>query len=138
MEILVDSNRKTFWFYTKLSLFEIIITNEDVMMWQIYLEKRNYTLASFYSKTDVQRSIVFAEEAKNLFVAKKYDAAAAVFAKSDTIAIEEVALMFAKLNEWDALSIYLIKRLYSLSEVFYLFDPVYRIGQISSLLHAGL
>jgi len=46
----VDTTKNTFWIYTQLSLFELVVTKEDRDVWTLYLEKKQYDMALQYAK----------------------------------------------------------------------------------------
>lgn len=59
MGMSVDATKNTFWIYTQLSLFELVVTKEDRDVWTLYLEKKQYDMALQYAKVTSQRRIVF-------------------------------------------------------------------------------
>jgi hypothetical protein len=50
MGMTVDTTKNTFWVYTQLSLFELVVTKEDRDVWTLYLEKKQYDMALQYAK----------------------------------------------------------------------------------------
>ncbi|KAL2911816.1 tethering complex subunit, partial [Polyrhizophydium stewartii] len=105
-----DESRRTYWVHTNLSLYELIVTDEDRDLWKIYLDKKNYELASEYAKTPEQRGIVKEKQADHLFAQKQYAAAAGLYAETD-LSFEDVCLRFVSLKEDAALAVYLRKKL---------------------------
>jgi len=46
----VDTVKNTFWIYTDLSIFELIITREDRDVWRLYLDRQAFDTALQYCK----------------------------------------------------------------------------------------
>ncbi|KAI7899794.1 Pep3/Vps18/deep orange family-domain-containing protein [Cokeromyces recurvatus] len=106
----VDDIKKTFWIYTTLSIYELIISNEERDVWKLYLEKKRYNSALHYCKDPAQRDKVFTAQAKDYFSQRRYKMSAEIFADS-TVPFEEVTLMFVEKEEVDALRVYLSNKL---------------------------
>ncbi|KAG0369768.1 Pep3/Vps18/deep orange family-domain-containing protein [Gamsiella multidivaricata] len=106
----VDTSKNTFWIYTGLSLFELLITKEDRDVWTLYLEKKQYDLALQYTKNPIQRDRVFTLQADNYFSGSRYMLSAKYYAQS-TVPFEEVALKFVERDERDALRSYLLAKI---------------------------
>lgn len=51
VEIVVDSVKDTMWIYTGTTLHELVVTDEDRGVSEIYLRKRQFPLALKYAKS---------------------------------------------------------------------------------------
>jgi hypothetical protein len=52
MGIAADHSAGTYWIYSDTSVSEIVVTDEDRDLWEIYLEKHAFTLALSFAKVD--------------------------------------------------------------------------------------
>ncbi|KAI8926418.1 Pep3/Vps18/deep orange family-domain-containing protein [Entophlyctis helioformis] len=107
-----DPIRKTYWAYTNMNLYEVIITDEDRDIWKVYLDKRQFDQATAYAKTDVQRKLIFEKQADACFAQKQFARAAELYALTD-VSFEEICLRFIGLSDEAALTVYLRKKLSS-------------------------
>nr|KAJ3421287.1 hypothetical protein HK105_004008 [Polyrhizophydium stewartii] len=103
-----DESRRTYWVHTNLSLYELIVTDEDRDLWKIYLDKKNYELASEYAKTPEQRGIVKEKQADHLFAQKQYAAAAGLYAETD-LSFEDLIYFAELISDWDRLVTFFIE-----------------------------
>ncbi|KAI8078651.1 Pep3/Vps18/deep orange family-domain-containing protein [Halteromyces radiatus] len=106
----VDDTKKTFWVYTSLSMYELVIKNEERDVWKLYLEKKQYNMALQYCKDPAQKDKVYTAQAKDYFGQRRFQMSAKFFAES-TVPFEEVSLKFIEQDEMDALRIYLGSKL---------------------------
>ncbi|CAO3653446.1 unnamed protein product [Cunninghamella echinulata] len=106
----VDDIKKTFWVYTSLHMYELVIKNEERDVWKLYLDKQQYNMSLQYCKDAAQKDKVFTAQAKDYFSQRRYQMSAKFFAES-TVPFEEVALQFIEQNEMDALRVYLGNKL---------------------------
>ncbi|KAH6568440.1 hypothetical protein BASA60_008625 [Batrachochytrium salamandrivorans] len=67
-----DLNRKTHWLHTNLSLYEIIVVDEDRDVWKIFLEKKQFQQASIFATTPEQRNIIKESQADSCFSQEQY------------------------------------------------------------------
>ncbi|KAK4050478.1 tethering complex subunit [Microbotryomycetes sp. JL221] len=93
-----------------LSIFELVIKDEDRHVWKIHLSRSNWDLARRYAKTPRQRDTVLAAEADAYFESGRYIQSAQSYAQSSRT-FEDVVLRFVDKNERDALRYYLVARL---------------------------
>ncbi|KAG6851223.1 hypothetical protein H0H93_015233 [Arthromyces matolae] len=112
-----DPIRNTYWIYTRESLFELVVGNEDRDVWKIYLEKQQFETALKFTKasrhttfTAAQRDDILRAQADAFFVDSRFFQAAQCYAQCSS-SFEEVALKFLDAGERDALRSYLISRL---------------------------
>ncbi|KAF9902355.1 hypothetical protein BX616_001970, partial [Lobosporangium transversale] len=105
----VDTTKNTFWIYTGISLFELVVTKEDRDVWTLYLEKKQYDMALQYAKNPAQRDRVLTLQANYNFSQGRYMLSAKYYAQS-TVPFEEVALKFVERDERDALRSYLLAK----------------------------
>ncbi|CAG8483434.1 620_t:CDS:10 [Paraglomus occultum] len=106
----VDTVKNTFWIYTDLSIFELIITREDRDVWRLYLDRQAFDTALQYCKNPAQRDKVLITRADYYFSQGRYILSAQSYAQS-TVAFEEVTLKFVERDERDALREYLLSKL---------------------------
>jgi vacuolar protein sorting-associated protein 18 len=50
MGIAADYAAKTYWIYSDTSVSEIVVTDEDRDLWEIYLNKKSFTAALAFAK----------------------------------------------------------------------------------------
>lgn len=108
--LVSDMEKKTFWFYTNLALYEIVLKDEDRDVWKAKLDGNHFEEALFFAKTAKQKDLVKSRQADNLFDQKRYLQAAQHYAECSR-SFEFVALRFIEVDEKDALRIYLSERL---------------------------
>ncbi|KAI8344695.1 Pep3/Vps18/deep orange family-domain-containing protein [Chlamydoabsidia padenii] len=108
--LTVDDTKKTFWVYTSLSMYELVIKNEERDVWKLYLDKKQYNTALQYCKDPAQKDRVYTAQAKDYFGQGRYQMSAKFFAES-TVPFEEVSLKFIEHDEMDALRVYLGNKL---------------------------
>ncbi|CAO3649927.1 unnamed protein product [Cunninghamella blakesleeana] len=106
----VDDIKKTFWVYTSLHMYELVIKNEERDVWKLYLDKKQYNMSLQYCKDAAQKDKVYTAQAKDYFSQRRYQMSAKFFAES-TVPFEEVALQFIEQHEMDALRVYLGNKL---------------------------
>ncbi|KAJ3340970.1 hypothetical protein HDU91_000778, partial [Kappamyces sp. JEL0680] len=110
--LAIDSTKKTFWVYTSQSLFEVIVSEEDRDIWQIYFARSQFKEAYELCKVPQTREYVAEKYAQSLLAARDYLLAAELFAKS-SLPLEEVCLKFLSLKQDTnrPLETYLLKKL---------------------------
>ncbi|KAG0167963.1 hypothetical protein DFQ28_011230 [Apophysomyces sp. BC1034] len=108
--LTVDDIKKTFWIYTSVNIYELLVKSEDRDVWTLYLEKKQYDTALRYCRDPAQKDKVFTAQARDYFAQRRYQMSAKYFAES-TVSFEEVALKFMQNKERDALRIYLTCKL---------------------------
>lgn len=45
-----DARSGTYWLYTNVALFELVVKDEDRDVWSVYLKQNDYDLALKYAK----------------------------------------------------------------------------------------
>ncbi|KAI3650362.1 hypothetical protein MP228_003843 [Amoeboaphelidium protococcarum] len=96
--ICVDLVKNTFWISDAGALYELVITDEDRDVWQLYLKRNQFSAALEHAKTTVQTDKVRRSQAQYYYQQKRFVLAAKTFAQT-SIPIEEVALMFMEHHE---------------------------------------
>ncbi|KAJ3227511.1 Vacuolar protein sorting-associated protein 18 like protein [Clydaea vesicula] len=110
----VDYFKSTFWVFTNLTLYELIVSDEDRDVWNLYLKKNNFEDALKYAKNEYQRDLIYTSQAEFLFSKKLYKESAVLFAKSYSISFEEICLKFIK--DYECLKLFLLKKLEGLKK----------------------
>ncbi|KAJ1956238.1 tethering complex subunit [Linderina pennispora] len=108
--IVVDSANKTYWLFSPSDIYEIVITDEDRDVWEIFLARRQFDSALKRCHNDAQRDQVWRAQADHLFKKDEYVAAAECYAKS-SIGFEEAVLKFIDKKQNVALKSYLLSKL---------------------------
>lgn len=99
------------WAITENSLFRFKVTKEERNVWQIYCENLQFDLAKKYSRgNELFYNQVLIKEADMLFSEGKYVESAERYAETQS-SFEEVCLKFIKVNEEQALNVFLKKKL---------------------------
>jgi vacuolar protein sorting-associated protein 18 len=55
VDIVADYAANTYWIYSDTSVSEIVVTDEDRDLWEIYLEKKSFTSALAFTKVCITR-----------------------------------------------------------------------------------
>ncbi|KAK9761063.1 tethering complex subunit [Basidiobolus ranarum] len=108
--MVVDSTKNTYWVFTNISIYELIVANEDKNMWNLYLEKMMFDAALQYAKNPIQKDKILTAQAEYYFSQGRYLLSANYFAQS-TVSFEEVVLKFVERDERDALRRYLLQKI---------------------------
>ncbi len=83
----------------------------------LYLKKKNFTEALNYAKTDNQKDTVVTAQADYYFSQNRFILSATHYAQSKSLSFEEIVLKFVAKNEWDAIKVYLAKKLETIKSV---------------------
>lgn len=95
-------------------MFRYKIIKEERNVWQIYCDKQKFDLAKKYSQDNpAHYDQVLVKEANMLFETKQYDLSAERYAKTQS-SFEEICLKYLNIEKYDALKIFLTKKLQSL------------------------
>ncbi|OLY84365.1 Vacuolar protein sorting-associated protein 18-like protein [Smittium mucronatum] len=113
-QILVDSTKKTFWIASPSSIIEILISDETINVWKIYLEKMKFESALKYCQTEFQKTIVYRAQADFYFETNRYLLSASCYAKSKA-PVEEIALKFINKNDINSLKTFITTKLLPLT-----------------------
>ena len=105
-----DPIEKSCWLYGNLNVFELIISNEDRNVWDLYLQKNLYESALQYCKNNYQKDKVWSAQADYYYSTNNFRLAATYYAKTNK-SFEEVTLKFISNNDQSALKVYLLNKL---------------------------
>jgi len=116
----MDFVKDSYWVFTTQSLYEILITDEDRNVWNLYLNQKMFDTALSFTKNESQKDKVLTSQADYYYSQQRYNLSAEYFAQIHSISFEEIVLRFINKNENDALRIYLLKKLEKLkNKIFY-------------------
>ncbi|ORX60830.1 hypothetical protein BCR36DRAFT_314682 [Piromyces finnis] len=107
----MDFIKDSYWLFTTHSLYEILITDEDRNVWQIYLKQKMFDAALSFTKNESQKDKVLTSQADYYYSQQRYNLSAEYYAQIHSISFEEIVLRFINKNENDALRIFLIRKL---------------------------
>jgi hypothetical protein len=110
--LIKDPVEHSYWIYCKDRLFEILVSDEDRLIWKIFLGKQQFDTAISYCKTWEQKDEVLLTQAKHYFDTKKYLLSATYYAQTSA-SVEKVCLQFYDLKEYEALKIFLSNKILS-------------------------
>lgn len=111
--ICIDAKTGRAYMCGRRAIFRFRINGEARNVWRIYLERNQFELAAQYCQDLGQRATVLVKQADQLFAAGDYLGAAAVYAQTRS-SFEAVCLRFLRINEKEALMVFLRSRLESL------------------------
>ncbi|TPX64225.1 hypothetical protein SpCBS45565_g06048 [Spizellomyces sp. 'palustris'] len=109
--ISVDPVKSTYWIFTNLALYELIITEEDRYIWRIYLNKKSFDAALSYAKNPAQKDQIITAQAEYYYSQQRYILSATYYAQSASLSFEEIVLKFIAKDEREALKHYLFQKL---------------------------
>lgn len=120
--VAIDDTFNNVWVYSSRRILEIVVADEDRNVWKLLLQKavagagdeRDFDQALAVCRTARERQQVFTAQADKLFERGEYDRAAVIYAKTSR-SFEEVALQFLEISNRDALLLFLMQKLKSLS-----------------------
>ncbi|KAL6612789.1 Pep3/Vps18/deep orange family-domain-containing protein [Neocallimastix sp. 'constans'] len=112
----MDFVKDSYWVFTTQSLYEILITDEDRNVWNLYLNQKMFDTALSFTKNESQKDKVLTSQADYYYSQQRYNLSAEYFAQIHSISFEEIVLRFINKNENDALRIYLLKKLEKLKK----------------------
>lgn len=116
INVIKDRISGDIWAITENSLFRFKVTKEERNVWQIYCENQQFDLAKKYSRgNELFYNQVLIKEADMLFNQGKYIQSAERYAETQS-SFEEVCLKFIKVNEEQALNVFLKKKLDNLEQ----------------------
>jgi len=105
-----DLLKGTTWVFSEGSVYEVIVTNEDRHVWELFLEKGMFEQAEKFAKNPIQRDKVNSSRGDYYFGRKQYSLAAKFYGKTHR-SFEEVTLKFIRESQQEALKTYLLTRL---------------------------
>ncbi|KAJ1845354.1 tethering complex subunit, partial [Coemansia sp. RSA 486] len=111
--LTVDETKRTCWLFSPLNIYELVVTDEDRDVWDIYLSRRQFDSALKHCYNDSQRDIVLRAQAEHLFADGQFEKSAECFART-SISFEEAALRFVDMKNNRVLKSYLQTKLTTL------------------------
>ncbi|EMR11119.1 hypothetical protein PNEG_00716 [Pneumocystis murina B123] len=108
--LVTDTYKSSYWVYSKDSVYEIVVSNEDCNIWNLFLKNNDYIKALKFAKKNSHYDIIYRKYGMDLIKQNKVHDAAKILAKT-TFPIEEIALKFISMKDYDALRIYLLEKL---------------------------
>ncbi|KAI9147067.1 Vacuolar protein sorting-associated protein-like protein [Paramyrothecium foliicola] len=108
--LAVDHMHNTFWVYTSKEIFEIVIQDEERVIWRIMMGLQRFEPALQLARTRTQRETVAAAYGDHLFGQGRWNEAAVLYGRSNK-AFESLALEMIDKNQTDALRLFLMSRL---------------------------
>ncbi|KAJ1857436.1 tethering complex subunit, partial [Coemansia sp. RSA 2703] len=113
--LTVDDMKRTCWLFSPLNIYELVVTDEDRDIWDIYLLRRLYDQALSHCHNDLQRDKVRRAQAEHLFASGQYEKSAACYALT-TVVFEEAVLKFVDMPDKGVLRSYLVTKLGTFSK----------------------
>ncbi|PIA13753.1 hypothetical protein COEREDRAFT_11032 [Coemansia reversa NRRL 1564] len=113
--LTVDETKRTFWLHSPANIFELVVTDEDRDIWNIYLSRRKFDAALQHCYNDAQRDTVLRAQAELLFTEGDYVRSAECFART-TVSFEEAVLRFMEIKDNKVLRSYLLSKLATLKK----------------------
>ncbi|KAJ2617198.1 tethering complex subunit [Coemansia sp. RSA 1365] len=115
MGLTVDETKRTFWLHSPANIFELVVTDEDRDIWNIYLSRRKFEAALQHCYNDAQRDTVLRAQAELLFAEGDYVGSAECFART-TVSFEEAVLRFMEIKDNKVMRSYLLSKLATLKK----------------------
>uniref|UniRef100_A0A336LYU9 Vacuolar protein sorting-associated protein 18 homolog n=1 Tax=Culicoides sonorensis TaxID=179676 RepID=A0A336LYU9_CULSO len=110
LDLMKDATTSSVFLYTTKAIYRYKITREDRNVWQLYLDKNEFSLAlSHCQDNPAYRDIVLTKHAEDFYEKRDFIRAAKIFAETQK-SFEEVCLKFYEQNQNEALLCYLNKR----------------------------
>ncbi|KAJ2852504.1 tethering complex subunit [Coemansia brasiliensis] len=111
--LTVDEAKRTCWLYSPTNIYELVVTDEDRDVWNIFLMRRQFDAAFKHCYNDAQRDTVLRAQAEHLFATENYVQSAEVFART-SFSFEEVVMRFMEKKDNRMLQAYLLSKLSTL------------------------
>ncbi|KAJ2513238.1 tethering complex subunit [Coemansia sp. RSA 2049] len=111
--LTVDERKGTYWIFSPDNIYELVVTDEDRDVWDIYLSRRQFDAALQHCYNDAQRDTVLRAQADHLFSLGHYAESAECFART-SVSFEEAALKFVDMHNGNVLKSYLLSKLKTL------------------------
>ncbi|KAJ2548447.1 tethering complex subunit [Coemansia sp. RSA 1933] len=111
--LTVDETKGTYWLFSPDNIYELVVTDEDRDVWDIYLSRRQFDAALQHCYNDAQRDMVLRAQADHLFASGDYVKSAECFART-SVSFEEAALKFVDMHDGIVLKSYLLSKLQTL------------------------
>ncbi|KAJ2033939.1 tethering complex subunit [Coemansia sp. S3946] len=111
--LLVDESKRTCWLFSPANIYELVVTDEDRDVWEIYLQRRQFDSALQRCYNDAQRDVVLRAQAEYYFSTGDYVHSAECFAQT-SVSFEEAVLRFIALKDNRVLKSYIVSKLRTL------------------------
>ncbi|KAJ2747928.1 tethering complex subunit [Coemansia sp. BCRC 34301] len=111
--LIVDESKRTCWLFSPANIYELVVTDEDRNVWEIYLQRRQFDSALQRCYNDAQRDAVLRAQAEHYFSAGNYSRSAECFAQT-SVSFEESVLRFIALKDNSVLKSYIVSKLRTL------------------------
>ncbi|KAJ2643398.1 tethering complex subunit [Coemansia sp. RSA 1694] len=111
--LVVDESKRTCWLFSPANIYELVVTDEDRDVWEIYLQRRQFDSALQRCYNDAQRDVVLRAQAEHYFSAGDYARSAECFAQT-SVSFEEAVLRFIALKDSYVLKCYIVSKLHTL------------------------
>ncbi|KAJ2792463.1 tethering complex subunit [Coemansia linderi] len=111
--LLVDESKRTCWLFSAGNIYELVVTDEDRDVWEIYLQRRQFDSALERCYNDAQRDVVLRAQAEHYFSAGDFVRSAECFALT-SVSFEEAVLRFIALKDNRVLKSYIVSKLRTL------------------------
>ncbi|KAJ1964457.1 tethering complex subunit [Dipsacomyces acuminosporus] len=108
--LVVDDSKQTYWLFSPSNIYELVLTDEDRDVWDIYLSRRQFEAALARCYNEAQRDRVLRAQAEHLFDAGDYTRSADCFART-SVSFEQAVLKFVDIKDSSVLKSYLLSRL---------------------------
>lgn len=113
VDICLDQKSGRAYMCSRKAIFRFRINGEARNVWRIYLDNKQFDLARQFCQNPAQMDTVLVKQAEQMFDQEDYLGAASVYAQTRT-SFEAVCLCFLKINQKEALMVFLRSRLESL------------------------
>ncbi|KAJ2732293.1 tethering complex subunit [Coemansia sp. BCRC 34962] len=111
--LLVDESKRTCWLFSAGNIYELVVTDEDRDVWEIYLQRRQFDTALQRCYNEAQRDVVLRAQAEHYFAAGDFVRSAECFALT-SVSFEEAVLRFVALKDNSVLKSYIVSKLRTL------------------------
>ncbi|KAJ2009069.1 tethering complex subunit [Coemansia thaxteri] len=108
--LLVDETKQTCWLFSPANIYELVVTDEDRDVWEIYLHRRQFDAALQRCYNDAQRDTVLRAQAEHYFSTGDHVRSAECFAQT-SVGFEEAVLKFVELKDNRVIKSYLLSKL---------------------------
>ncbi|KAJ2676350.1 tethering complex subunit [Coemansia sp. RSA 1085] len=113
--LTVDEAKRTCWLYSSTNIYELVVTDEDRDVWNIFLTRHQFDAALKHCYNDAQRDTVLRAQAEHLFATENYMQSAEIFAHT-SLSFEEVVMRFMEKKDNRMLQAYLLSKLSTLQK----------------------
>ncbi|KAJ2815352.1 tethering complex subunit, partial [Coemansia furcata] len=89
--LIIDESKRTCWLFSPTNIYELVVTDEDRDVWDIYLQRRQFDSALQRCYNEAQRDVVLRAQAEYYFSMSDYVRSAECFALT-SVSFEEAVL----------------------------------------------